>query len=461
VRVLEVDPAGIAERGGVAPLATWIRSHVPAPDSVASAVAEIIERVRTGGDEALAALVREHDAGGADPLALLVADHELDAAREALDPAIHDGLQNTIANVMFVAQTGVGEDAEVTLPQGHLVRTREIPVERAAVYVPGGQAAYPSTVVMGVVTARAAGVSDVVVCAPPSTGGDIHPLVLGAARLCGATAVYRMGGAQAIAALAHGTETVPAVDVIVGPGNLYVQEAKRQLSGVVGIDGFAGPSDLVVLASPDAPAHLVAYDLLAQGEHGPDSLVVAVSPSADWLVTLAGYLERLDVARPDTSRPGAIVLVNTADLDQALDVSEALAPEHLQLMGGEAEALAFRVRRAGCVLVGWPSGTAFGDYVAGSNHILPTQGSARFASALGPRHFRRRMAEVHIGGAARVLATAAGPVARAEGFVLHAESMEARAPDAFPPPPPPAATVVEEEAEVPEPGAVSGSQGGV
>jgi histidinol dehydrogenase len=425
VRVLEVDPLGIESHGGVAGLAAWIRSHVSAPDSVAAAVAEIIERVRTGGDEELLALVREHDTGGETPLALTVPDHELDAALTALAPEIHDGLQNAIANVMLVAQGSVGTDSEVTLPQGHLVRTREIPVERAAVYVPGGQAAYPSTVVMGVVTARAAGVSDVAVCAPPSTEGDIHPIVLGAARLCGATAVYRMGGAQAIAALAHGTASIPAVDVVVGPGNLYVQEAKRQLSGVVGIDGFAGPSDLVVLASADAPAHLVAYDLLAQGEHGPDSLVVAICPDSDWLATLSGYLQRLDLARPDASRPGAIVLVEPADLEQGLGVSEALAPEHLQLMGLAAEALAPRVRRAGCLLVGWPSGTAFGDYIAGSNHVLPTTGAARFASGLTPAHFRRSYAEVRIADPAP-LARAAAPIARAEGFEYHARSMEAR-----------------------------------
>jgi histidinol dehydrogenase len=235
-----------------------------------------------------------------------------------------------------------------------------------------------------------------------------------------------MGGAQAVAALALGTETVAGVDVIAGPGNLYVQEAKRQLSGVVGIDGFAGPSDLLVLLAgtglPDA--NLLALDLLAQGEHGPESLVVAVSEADGELAALAQRLEELAARRP-TSDPAACVLVAAPDLEAALAFAEAFAPEHLQLAGPAAEALAPRVRAAGCVFVGPESGTAFGDYVAGSNHVLPTAGAARFASGLWPGHFRRRLAEVHV-GAADELAPAGAAIARAEGFLVHAESMEAR-----------------------------------
>jgi histidinol dehydrogenase len=240
------------------------------------------------------------------------------------------------------------------------------------------------------------------VVAPP------HPVILAAAALCGADEVYAIGGAQAIAALALGTESVPRVDVIVGPGNLYVQEAKRQLSGVVGIDGFAGPSDLCVLLSAGAEPTWAAADLRAQAEHGADSLVVAVSDDPALL-------------------PAEGVGIEAADLEAALAFAEALAPEHLQLMGAEAEALAPRVRRAGCLFVGNHSGTAFGDYVAGSNHTLPTEGAARFASGLNTRHFRRRMAEVRIPAAAAAqLAPAGVAIARAEGFEAHAASMEAR-----------------------------------
>jgi histidinol dehydrogenase len=266
---------------------------------------------------------------------------------------------------------------------------------------------------------RAAGVEQLVVAAPA------HPVILAACALCGADEVYRMGGAQAIAALAYGTETIQPVDVIVGPGNLYVQEAKRQLSGRIGIDGFAGPSDLLVLASAGADPHLIALDLLAQAEHGEDSLVAAVSDDRALLDAVGRELQALFGARP-TVTGGPKVLVDAIGLDAALAFAEALAPEHLELVGEAAEALAPRVTRAGCLFVGPESATAFGDYVAGSNHTLPTDGAARFASGLTVAHFRRRMAEVRIGGAAGALARAGVPIAEAEGFAVHAESMSAR-----------------------------------
>jgi histidinol dehydrogenase len=296
---------------------------------------------------------------------------------------------------------------------------REIPVRRAGVYAPGGRQPYPSSVIMGAVTARAAGVEEVVVAAPA------HPVILAACALCEVDEVYRMGGAQAVAALAWGTETIRRVDVIAGPGNLYVQEAKRQLSGEVGIDGFAGPSDLLVLATSGADPRLMALDLLAQGEHGEDSLVAAVSDDRALLDAIGREIQALYHDRGTVAR-GPKVLIDAADLESALAFSEALAPEHLQLVGAAAEALAPRVRSAGCLFVGAESGTAFGDYVAGSNHTLPTAGAARFASGLSVGHFRRRMSEVHVGGAADALADAAIPVAEAEGFAVHAESMAAR-----------------------------------
>jgi histidinol dehydrogenase len=372
---------------------------VPAAASVADTVRRIVAAVREMGDAA----VLEHEArfGGGGPLK--VTREELEAALDALDARVRAGLQRAVANVRAVAQAGRDAEAEVTLPEGHTVRLREVPVKRAAVYAPGGRHPYPSSVVMGAVTARAAGVEQVVLAAPP------HPVILAAAALCEVDAVFRMGGAQAIAALAYGTETVPAVDVIVGPGNLYVQEAKRQVSGTVGIDGFAGPSDLTVIASQGADPGPLALDLRAQAEHGEGSLTVAVSDDGALLSKLGG--ER--------------VLVE--DMEAALAFAEALAPEHLQLAGAQAEALAPRIRSAGCLFVGQHSGTAFGDYVAGSNHTLPTEGAARFASGLSVRHFRRRMAEVRIPpSAAAELAAAGVPIARAEGFEAHARSMEAR-----------------------------------
>jgi histidinol dehydrogenase len=380
-------------------VAAQVRALAPGAASVADAVAAIVADVRSAGDEALLRYVERFD-GGSGPL-------RVDPGGD-IDPDVRAGLEIAIANVRSVAEAGLGSEEEVTLPQGHVVRLRSVPVRRAAVYVPGGRAPYPSTVVMGVVTARVAGVEEVVVCAPGA-----HPLILAACALCGADEVYSMGGAHAVAALAYGTESVPRVDVIVGPGNLYVQEAKRIVSGDVGIDGFAGPSDVLVLASAGADPELVSIDLAAQAEHGEGTIVCAVSDDA-------ALLDAVEVEPGDA----VAALVDAPDLQAALAFAEAFAPEHLELMGAEAEALSPRVRNAGCVFVG--GGTAFGDYVAGSNHTLPTGGAARFASGLNVGHFRRRMSEVRIGAAAGSLARAGAPIARAEGFEVHAASMEVR-----------------------------------
>jgi histidinol dehydrogenase len=387
--------------------AAQLRALVPSAESVSEAVAEIVATVARG-DEGLLEVERRF--GGGD-LPVRVSEEELRAALDGLDSAVREGLEAAVANVRQVAEAGLAEDTAVVFPDGHSVTLREVPVRRAAVYAPGGRAPYPSSVVMGAVTARAAGVPEVVVAAAH------HPVILAAAALCGADEVFRMSGAQAIAALALGTETVRPVDVIVGPGNLYVQEAKRQVSDRVGIDGFAGPSDLVVIASDDADAELVGLDLRAQAEHGEGTLVVAIHTDRGWL----------DAVELGEVAPAVAGFVAAEDLEAALALAEAIAPEHLQLVGAAAEALAPRVTRAGCLFVGAESGTAFGDYVAGSNHVLPTGGAARFASTLSVRHFRRRMSEVRIGAAAAELARAAVPVARAEGFEVHARSMEARA----------------------------------
>jgi histidinol dehydrogenase len=428
MQLTRLDRREVERLGGPAGAAARLRSLVPTGLSVAEEVREIVERVRSEGDAAVLDYTRRFDLSGGEPRALLVAPEELDEAIKLLPLELVAGLQVAIANVALVAQAGVAEDAAVDLPQGQRVLLREVPVRSAAVYVPGGRAPYPSTVVMGVVTARSAGVIDVAVCAPPGGDGQIDPLILGTCRLCGVERVYRMGGAQAIAALAFGTETVARVDVVVGPGNLYVQEAKHQVSAGVGIDGFAGPSDLLVLLGADAGERevtLAALDMLAQAEHGAGSLVAAGSPASEVCEALAAALESLVVERP-TVGEAAFAIVELASAREAIEMANAFAPEHLQLIGQDVEALAPMCSAAGCLFVGADSGTAFGDYVAGSNHVLPTAGAARFASTLSPRHFRRRMAEVRIGAAAARLAAAGAPVARAEGFDVHAESMEAR-----------------------------------
>jgi histidinol dehydrogenase len=428
VLIERLSAADVERLGGPAAAAEHVRSLVPDGDSVAEQVREILAGVRSGGDAAVLDYTRRFDTAGNQARMLRVAEEELDEAITQLPLELIAGLQVAIANVARVAEAAIGRDATVSLPQGQRIVLREVPVGSAAVYVPGGRAAYPSTVVMGVVTARSAGVIEVAVCAPPGIDGQIDPIILGTCRLCGVQRVYRMGGAQAVAALAYGTETVDRVDVVVGPGNLYVQEAKHQLSTIVGIDGFAGPSDLLIglgeLAG-ERELTLAALDMLAQAEHGEGSLVAAVSPSARVCDALAARLERLVVERP-TVGEAQFAVVDVADAREALALANAFAPEHLQLIGPEMEALAPIVRSAGCLFVGVDSATAFGDYVAGSNHVLPTAGAARFSSTLSPRHFRRTMSEVHIGEAAAKLAAAGAPIARAEGFDVHAESMEAR-----------------------------------
>ncbi len=390
-----------------------LRSLIPGGVSVRPQVERIVDAVRREGDEALRDHVSRLDGFDGE---LRVPAAEIDAAVSILPSDVRAGLELAMANVALVAEASLGDDAELVLPQGHRIVIRERPVRRAAIYVPGGRAPYPSTVVMGVVCARVAGVGDVVVCSPGS-----HDVILAACALCGVDEVWRMGGAQAVAALAYGTETVPAVDVIAGPGGLHVQEAKRLVSGDVGIDGFLGPSDLLVVAFSGADPGLVALDLLAQAEHGEGTLVAVVSDDA-------GLLDRVQERLSLADETGAVAAVVTVDgPEAALAVTDEFAPEHLSLVGAGAETLAEEVRNAGCIFVGDTSAVAFGDYVAGSNHSLPTGGAARFASALSPRAFRRRMAEVRIPpAAAGELARAGAPLARAEGFGRHAESMEAR-----------------------------------
>ncbi len=404
------DPAAVARA---------LRVAGSTPAGVRDAVAEIIQTVETGGDAALLDYVGRFDLGGKSVGAVRVPAEALDPGLLSAD--VRAGLETAIVNVAVVADAGVSDRVHVDLPQGHTVDLREVPVRSAAIYAPGGQAAYPSTIIMGVVTARAAGVERICILTPP----PVSDVVLGTAALCGVDEVYAMGGAHGVAALALGTETIERVDVIAGPGSVWAQEAKRQLADRVGIDGYYGPSDLAIVASADAPPELLALDLMAQGEHGGLSTVLLASDSPELLDAIEAKVREL--ATDDWPRPAEIALVHCADAHAALAVSEAYAPEHLQLVGTEAEKLARLVRSAGCLLVGAGSATAFGDYVAGSNHCLPTAGSARFASGLSTRVFRRRMSEVRIGTeAAATLAWLGVPVAQAEGFPWHARSMAAR-----------------------------------
>jgi histidinol dehydrogenase len=404
-----------------------VRELRPRPQPPRADVAEILADVRRRGDAAVIDYTERFDRAELAPEQLRMDARELEASVGVLERGVLEGLRTAIANVRQVASAQRGEPVGVELPEGHGVVVSEQPVRRVGVYVPGGRAAYPSTVVMCAVTARVAGVSEIAVCAPPGPRGDAHPVILAACVLCGVTEVYRMGGAQAVAALAYGTESVRAVDVVVGPGNAWVTEAKRQVFGQVGIDGLAGPSELAVVASAGADPELIALDLLAQAEHGEESPLWLISPEAQLVDSVVAAIERLAPSRPSAT-DAELQALAVGSVREGLELAERIAPEHLELVGAEAEALADRVTRAGCVFVGSGAGTAFGDYVAGSNHVLPTGGAARFQSALSPATFRRRMARVSLPGEAPArLAPAGAALARAEGFPVHAESMERRA----------------------------------
>jgi histidinol dehydrogenase len=415
------------EAGGAAELARGLRAaEGERAAGIAPAVAETIAAVRAGGDEAVLELTERFD--GTRPGSLRIGEEALDRALAELDPELRSALELAAANIRAVAEAQAASAATVDLPAGQRVVVEEVPVAAAAIYAPGGRAPYPSTVLMGVVPAVAAGVERVVVASPPGPDGLPHPAVLAAARLAGAHEAYAMGGAQAIAALAHGTETVAPVDVIAGPGSPWVQEAKLQCSRDAGIDGYAGPSELMVICDAGAPAGWIALDVGSQGEHGADGLLVVASPDGEALDAVAAALERLAAER-EALTGAEVTLVRVPGLDAALELSDAIAPEHLELMCAGEEALARRVRTAGCVFVGPAGATAFGDYAAGSNHVLPTGGAGRFTGPLGPGTFRRRISRVTIGDSAGALAPAVAAIARAEGFDLHAESAEARAVD--------------------------------
>jgi histidinol dehydrogenase len=320
-----------------------------------------------------------------------------------------------------------GDPVVVQGRQGQGVTVSERPVGAAGIYVPGGRAPYPSTVLMGAIPARVAGVERVVVASPPADRGVPASAVLAACAIAGVDEVYAMGGAQAIAALAYGTATVTPVDVIAGPGGPWVQEAKLQVARQVGTDGYKGPSELAVILDGSAPPAWLALDLCAQAEHGLEGPLVAISWDGDALDALGAAIAVVGDSHPELG-DGLVTLVHAPGADAAIALVEAFAPEHLQLACSGAADLVERISTAGCVFVGAIGATAFGDYAAGSNHALPTGGTGRFAGPLGPGTFRRTISIVEMTAeAARGLAPIVSEIAAAEGYDLHGESARARA----------------------------------
>ncbi len=386
-------------------------------------VSPIEREVREGGDGAVLCMTARFDATEQAPTSLRVEGGAGAEALATLDPQLRESLELAAANVRAVAEAQIPAEAQrIELPQGQVVTVREVPVAAAGLYAPGGRAAYPSSVLMCAIPARAAGVERVALASPPGPDGRVNPLVLAAAELCGVEEIYAMGGAQAIFALAQGTETIAPVDVIAGPGNAWVREAKRTVSGRVGIDSLAGPSELMLVAGDGTDPGWAALDLCAQAEHGAEGPLVAVAVEEAVLEAVAAATERLAAERSGIG-DAPLALVQVPDLSDAIDLANAFAPEHLELFEEDAALLADRVTTAGCVFAGRFGATAFGDYAAGSNHVLPTGGAGRFSGPLGPAVFRRKISTVEVSpGAASKLAPHVDVLARAEGFPVHGES---------------------------------------
>jgi histidinol dehydrogenase len=417
--------------GGRAALEALLPRPVDEQERSSEAVAAIIAEVRADGDEALARLTARFD--GVAPPSLAVPLEECAAALARIPAELRTALEVAAERIRAYHAHEADRPAPDFSSDGITVRHLVRPVARAGCYAPGGRARYPSTVLMCAVPARVAGVAEVVLCVPPGPDGRIDDATLAAAAVAGVDEVYAVGGAQAVAAMAYGTASIRAVDVIVGPGNRYVAEAKRQVSGVVGIaSAFAGPSEVVVVAGPETPPALAAVDLVVQAEHGPDgsawlltwSEAVADAVDAEVEAIVSASPRRQDL-EATLGSGGYVVLVDGPE--QACAVSDVIAPEHLELLVDGAEDLLDRIHSAGAVFLGTDAPASIGDYLAGPNHVLPTNRTARFSSALRVDDFRKHIHAVTVGpDAVRALGPHVVVLAETEGLPAHAESVRRR-----------------------------------
>ncbi len=404
---------------------------VALPDeSVREGVAAIIRRVVTGGDAEVRALTRELD--GVDLAAdqLELPRSEWEAALGRLDPALRKALELAVERVRTYHEHQREPGFTLSFADGSEVGMRVTPVDRVGLYVPGGQASYPSSVIMNAVPAAVAGVGEIIAVTPPR--GFLSDTVLAACALAGVHRIFRVGGAQAVAALAYGTDTIPRVDVIVGPGNKWVAEAKRQVVGQVGIDMVAGPTEVLVIADDSADPARIAADLIAQAEHDEDAASWCVTTSAALADALPAALEaalakapRAAIARVSLERNGVCVVVPT--IEHAVEVSNLRAPEHREIVTRDAERVAGMIRHAGAIFIGDATPEPVGDYIAGPSHVLPTSGTARYASPLGVHHFVKRTSLIR-STAARLAADAPHVIALAESEQLagHAQAVRIR-----------------------------------
>jgi histidinol dehydrogenase len=411
--------------------AAFLAARREAEEDVEAEVAAIVADVRARGDAALVEMTARWDRLELSPATLALSSEEIDAAVAAVPAAEREALELAAARIRAYHERQRPEDARWTDSCGAELGWRWTPVESAGLYVPGGLASYPSSVLMNAIPARVAGGERLVICAP-TPEGRVNPLVLFAARLAGIDTIYRIGGAQAIAALAYGTETIAPVDKITGPGNAYVAAAKARVFGRVGIDMIAGPSEVLILADADNDPDWIALDLLAQAEHDASAQSILVTDDAAFAEAVAAAVEarlatlaRRAVAGASWRDFGALIVVR--DWSEALALTDRIAPEHLEIMTADPETLAARVRHAGAIFLGALTPEAIGDYVGGPNHVLPTARSARFSSGLSVLDFMKRTTIARLSpGALAAIGPAAETLAHAEGLEAHALSVAAR-----------------------------------
>ena len=399
---------------------------------VVNIVTEIIQRVRQQGDEALLAYTNQFDAVNATTVAQLKVDGErVQQALEKIEPEQRQALELAAQRIRQYHEHQKLSSWQFEEADGTLLGQQITALQRVGIYVPGGKAAYPSTVLMNAIPAKVAGVDEIIMVAP-TPGGALNDIVLAAAAIAGVDQIFSIGGAQAVAALAYGTATVPRVDKIVGPGNIYVATAKKQVFGVVGIDMIAGPSEILVLCDGQTDPDWIAMDLFSQAEHDESAQSILISPDADFLDAVQASMtrelksmERAQMVRTSLERRGALIKVK--DMDEAVMISNRIAPEHLELSVSDPQTLLPAIRNAGAIFMGRYTAEALGDYCAGPNHVLPTSSTARFSSPLGVYDFQKRSSIIRCSeqGASDLGVTAA-ILARAEGLVAHARSAEYR-----------------------------------
>ncbi|HKU69728.1 MAG TPA: histidinol dehydrogenase [Burkholderiales bacterium] len=399
---------------------------------VDAAVADILADVKARGDAAVLEYTRRFDRLDASSVEKLeIAPTECKSALKRISPAARAALQAAVKRVRAYHRKQLAGSWSYREADGTELGQRVTPLDRVGIYVPGGKAAYPSSVIMNAIPAKVAGVREIVM-AVPAPGGERNDLVLAAAALCEVDRIFTVGGAQAVAALAYGTQTVPAVDKIVGPGNAYVAAAKRRVFGVVGIDMVAGPSEVVVVCDGKTDADWVAMDLFAQAEHDEMAQAILITPDPAFVGAVAASMRRQLDAMPrrevivaSLARRGALIRVK--DLNEACDLVNRMAPEHLELSVEKPDALLRKIRHAGAIFMGRESSEALGDYCAGPNHVLPTSRTARFSSPLGVYDFQKRSSLIRVSRkAASRLGKVAAELARGEGLAAHAKSAEFR-----------------------------------